>query len=50
VAGNVSGAVGDLEVARVIARLPYDTLIADTETGYIAYRIEREHISGRDSA
>lgn len=39
-AGNVSGAVGDLAVARVIARLSKDTLIADTETGYIAYRIE----------
>ncbi|HEX8727030.1 MAG TPA: DUF3267 domain-containing protein [Ktedonobacterales bacterium] len=39
-AGNVSGAVGDLAVVRVIARLPPDTLIADTETGYIAYRVE----------
>lgn len=42
VAGNVSGAVGDLEVARVIWRLPKDILIADTETGYIAYRVTGE--------
>lgn len=41
VAGNVSGAVGDLEVARAIRQQPGDTLIADTETGYIAYRIQR---------
>jgi hypothetical protein len=39
-AGNVSGAVGDLAVTRAIARLPHDTLIADTETGYIAFRVE----------
>lgn len=37
-AGNVSGAVGDITVARAIRRLPADTLIADTATGYIAYR------------
>ncbi|HZC07676.1 MAG TPA: DUF3267 domain-containing protein [Ktedonobacterales bacterium] len=41
VAGNVSGAVGDIEVARAIRKLPADTLIADTETGYIAYRAQR---------
>lgn len=37
-AGNVSGAVGDIEVARAVRLHPADTLIADTETGYIAYR------------
>lgn len=41
VAGNVSGAVGDLEVVRGIRGQPSDTLIADTETGYIAYRIRK---------
>lgn len=41
VAGNVSGAVGDLEVVRNIRQHPSDTLIADTETGYVAYRIAR---------
>jgi hypothetical protein len=40
VAGNVSGAVGDLEVVRGIRKQPHDTLIADTETGYIAYRLQ----------
>jgi hypothetical protein len=40
VAGNVSGAVGDLEVVRDIRQHPDDTLIADTESGYIAYRIQ----------
>ncbi len=40
VAGNVSGAVGDLEVVRGIRQHPDDTLIADTESGYIAYRIQ----------
>lgn len=38
VAGNVSGAVGDIDVARAVRQLPADTLIVDTETGYIAYR------------
>jgi hypothetical protein len=41
VAGNISGAVGDLEVVRNIRKQPGDTLIADTETGYIAYRLNR---------
>ena len=40
VAGNVSGAVGDLDVVRGIRQHPDDTLIADTESGYIAYRIQ----------
>lgn len=40
VAGNVSGAVGDLEVVRGIAPLQSDTLVADLETGYIAYRVD----------
>lgn len=39
-AGNVSGAVGDLAVVREIWRRPSETLIADTETGYIAYRLD----------
>lgn len=38
-AGNVSGAVGDLETTRQIARLPASTLIADTQSGFVAYRI-----------
>lgn len=40
VAGNVSGAVGDLEVVRAIRGQAPETLIADTATGYIAYRLE----------
>lgn len=40
VAGNVSGAVGDLDIVRSIRQQPDDTLIADTESGYIAYRIQ----------
>lgn len=39
-AGNVSGAIGDLVVARSISKHPGGTLIADTETGYIAYRVD----------
>jgi len=38
VAGNVSGAVGDLAVVNEVRRRPAQTLIADTATGYIAYR------------
>jgi hypothetical protein len=37
-AGNVSGAIGDLEAMRGVRKLQRDTLIADTETGYIAYQ------------
>ena len=40
-AGNVSGAIGDLEVVRDISKHPSDTLIADTATGYIAYHVEK---------
>lgn len=36
-AGNVAGAVGDLDTVGRLRRVPSDTLIADTETGYIAY-------------
>lgn len=39
VAGNVSGAVGDLEVVRGVAPLREDALVADLETGYIAYYV-----------
>jgi hypothetical protein len=35
-AGNVAGAVGDLEAASRLRRLAPHTLIADTETGYTA--------------
>ncbi len=41
IAGNISGAVGDLAVVNEVRRLPPHTLIADTETGYIAYSVER---------
>lgn len=36
-AGNVSGAVGDLAAARRTLGLPPDALIADTATGFVAY-------------
>lgn len=36
-AGNASGAVGDLAAARRILALPRDALIADTASGFIAY-------------
>ena len=39
-AGNVSGAVGDLVSLRAVHRLPREALIADTATGYTAYRVE----------
>jgi hypothetical protein len=39
-AGNVSGAVGDLAVVKRMRRLPKSLLILDTETGYIAYEVE----------
>ena len=39
-AGNVSGAIGDLLTARGIWRLPHAALIADTATGYEAYLVE----------
>lgn len=37
-AGNVSGAVGDLLAVEGLRRLPSQALIADTQIGYIAYR------------
>lgn len=40
-AGNVSGAVGDLQAVRSISQRPASTLIADTETGYITYEVMR---------
>ena len=39
-AGNVSGAVGDLAAARRTLALPPDALIADTATGFSAYAVE----------
>lgn len=39
-AGNVSGAVGDLTTAGRIRALPADALIADTATGFSAYAAE----------
>jgi hypothetical protein len=41
-AGNVSGAVGDLVSARAVRRLPPDALIADTATGYTAYLVDAQ--------
>jgi len=38
-AGNVSGAVGDLTTAGRIRTLPADALIADTATGFSAYAV-----------
>lgn len=35
-AGNVSGAVGDLATVRGVCRLPLETLILDAEDGYLA--------------
>ncbi len=39
-AGNVSGAVGDLEAYAHLRSLPASALIADTATGFIAYVAE----------
>ena len=36
-AGNISGAVGDLTAIARLLRLPPGVLIADTATGYVAY-------------
>lgn len=36
-AGNVSGAIGDLAAAQRTLAQPHDALIADTATGFIAY-------------
>ncbi len=39
-AGNVSGAVGDIEAALRLLRFPASTLVTDTDTGYVAYSME----------
>lgn len=39
-AGNVSGAVGDLWTIARVRRLPAGALIEDTEAGYTAYSVE----------
>jgi len=36
-AGNVSGAVGDLASSVRLLRLPATALVTDTDTGYVAY-------------
>jgi putative zincin peptidase len=41
-AGNVSGAVGDLAAIRALRTFPPDALIADNATGYTAYVVEPE--------
>jgi hypothetical protein len=41
-AGNVSGAVGDLVTTRAVLRLPPAALIADTATGFTAYLASSE--------
>ncbi len=38
-AGNVSGAVGDLASSVRLLRLPATTLVTDTDTGYVAYML-----------
>jgi hypothetical protein len=40
-AGNVSGAVGDLAAVRALRSLPPGALIADTATGFTAYVVEQ---------
>ena len=37
IAGNISGAAGDVLAAQRILRLPHQALIEDTETGYTAW-------------
>jgi hypothetical protein len=39
-AGNVAGAVGDLDAAARLRRLPPSALIEDTETGYTAFAVD----------
>lgn len=46
-AGNVSGAVGDLDAYANLRRLPPDVLVADTATGFIAYAVEDGDGTGR---
>ena len=40
-AGNISGAAGDVLAAERLRSLPQDVLIEDTEAGYVAWRIEQ---------
>lgn len=41
IAGNISGAAGDLVVVRHLYRLPRNVLVEDTETGYCAWEVTR---------
>jgi hypothetical protein len=41
-AGNVSGAAGDVMAARRLQRLPKDSVVEDTETGYVAWCLQDE--------
>ena len=41
-AGNISGAAGDVMAAKRLQRLPKETVVEDTETGYIAWSIQNE--------
>ncbi|GCE48902.1 putative zincin peptidase [Thermosporothrix hazakensis] len=43
-AGNISGAAGDILVAQRVRRFPAETLFEDTETGYRALRVHPETI------
>lgn len=47
--GNVAGAVGDLLVTRQVRQLPQNVLIADTETGYVAYQPLDSEVGGHDA-
>jgi hypothetical protein len=42
IVGNVSGAAGDLEAVAQLRQMPEARLIADTETGFIAYALPVE--------
>lgn len=44
-AGNISGAAGDVMVARRISRLPKNVLIEDTETGYAAWEVRENALN-----
>ncbi len=39
IAGNISGAAGDIMVARQLFHLPRNVLVEDTETGYRAWKV-----------
>ncbi len=43
-AGNISGAAGDVMAARRLQRLPKDTVVEDTETGYVAWSMQNERL------